>query len=482
MYFLTTKNVDDLVSLTASSEVATFEVTKLQDPLGSARWRSTGLSPSVTGQFDSAKTIDFWGVWYHNSDLKGRARLLLANTEAELTSAPLLDENTYMWPGNQFLHSYNFNTVADVDFGDVLDQGAGSSFTVEIRYSTTTTGVTQTLASKKAPTGAGWSIFVSSGDDLVVFIDDGATGLSAIIVDVASSLDGEFHYLRVEFDRVLQVIRTYLDNVLIATSGTIAVVGSLANAISLVVGKLGGAGTDFWTGLLDEFRFWSVVPPTVILPDQELWVLSLPAGLELYWRANEGTGAVATDESTNGFNGTITNGSWNLVSREFIEGFKDIYGYTHQRALIATPISALWFRIEFDFTGNVDGFVQGGALFLDDLFRLALGPVDGLRFTPTSRALFENLMAAGGLSRGGGSEKRNLTGARLPTMTEAEAFDQFVQLYSERREVLPVGVVLDEDELIHPLDYMYYGYLSLNAGVARRDVTKFDTTFNIVEP
>lgn len=245
MYFLSTEIVNNLATLVASEEVSTFEVTNIQDPLGSKRWRSTTLTPHIYGQFESAKTITAWPSFYTNARSGDQARLRLASSQANLTASPVLD-----------------------------------------------------------------------------------------------------------------------------------------------------------TGLVN------------------VW----PTGSDL-------SGWFATGQP----------------------------GYVHQRATIASPVSASWFRIDYDYTGNADGYVEVGALLLDVRFTPGRGNEWGWVYQPTSRASHEVAYAAGGIGRGGGTFKRNAK-FRFPAMSEADMFGTFDALLRERRNVKPAGVVLDEDEATYPQNYIFYGY------------------------
>lgn len=267
MYFLTTEIVDNLATLVASEEVATFEVENIQDPLGSKRWRSTGLTPYIYGQFESAKTITAWGSWYTNARSGDQARLRLADTQANLTAAPALD-----------------------------------------------------------------------------------------------------------------------------------------------TGKV-----DIW-----------------------------PAGSDL--------------------------SSWFATGQP---------GYVHQRATIGSPVSASWFRIDYDYTGNADGYVEVGALFLDARFTPGRGHLWGWTYHPVSRSGYEVAYAAGGLGRGGGTFKRGASFS-FPAMSTADMLGTFDVLLRERRDVKPVGVVLLEDEATYPMSYMFYGYPTV------RDISNpyvgFQLEVTITEP
>lgn len=246
MYFLSTKIVDELTTLGASEEALAVE--NIQDPLGSARWRSTGLTPYLYGQFSASLTIDAWGSWYTNARSGDQARLRLADTQANLTAAPALD-----------------------------------------------------------------------------------------------------------------------------------------------------------TGLVD------------------IW----PAGSDL--------------------------SSWFGTGQP---------GYVHQRATIPVPVAATWWRIDYDYTGNADGYVEVGALFLAQLLRPERAHEWGWRYRPAPRGSYTVGYAGGGEGRGGGAWKRGCS-FRFPSMEEGDAFGGFDTMLRERRTVKPVGVVLLEDNTTKPMHYMHYGYLDV---------------------
>jgi len=115
MWILSLETLENCLSLTASEEagvgagVGTFKVSNLQNPLPTTVWRSTGLTPFIVGNFGDGASIpiektiavDTWGAWYTNARDGDQARLRLADTEAALTSAPLIDSGLLdVWPGS----------------------------------------------------------------------------------------------------------------------------------------------------------------------------------------------------------------------------------------------------------------------------------------------------------------------------------------------------------------------------------------------
>lgn len=316
MYFVSTKITDDLESLTASSEVATFEAINLQDPLGSFKWRSEGTTAFIEGEFTEEQLIDFWGLWYCNAQVLDYARLRLADSQSELVTNPMVDVVDFVrrdprqgWP---FGGAYAFDGTAFVDFGDVLDQGAGTDFAVSIRFRTEVTGINNGLANKLSGLVAGWQIRIDSSNVLTATIFDGIDTESAT-TDATPFQDGLWHEARMEVDHTLEVMRLYVDGALMDTSADISAVGDLSNTVSLAVGAGAGIVADLFDGQLDEFRFWDGTLPTAAESAAGLaaeFTAPIPVTLGLYWKANEGSGTTATDETSNGFDGTITNGFW----------------------------------------------------------------------------------------------------------------------------------------------------------------------------
>lgn len=142
-------------------------------------------------------------------------------------------------------------------------------------------------------------------------------------------------------------------------------------------------------------------------------------------------------------------------------GTGDLSGWPHihQREIIASPAAATWFRIDFDFTGNTDGFVQFGALPLDARFEPVLGHASGWELIPRASATFANLLADGSIGKGGGIHKRDAR-FTLVSLSRDEAYGEFRDILRQTNETLPVLVVLDEDDDVYPMDSMFYGYMT----------------------
>lgn len=134
--------------------------------------------------------------------------------------------------------------------------------------------------------------------------------------------------------------------------------------------------------------------------------------------------------------------------------------YVHQRSFITTspaPISALWFRIDFDFSTNPDGYVQLSTLMLCESVTPQIGhqtPWDG---SNTTRAMNQSILAGGGLSRGSGSNKRPVNFQLI--MSDDEYSRELDPILRERRQQKPIGVILNENENNHPMNEMFFGYV-----------------------
>lgn len=206
-----------------------------------------------------------------------------------------------------------FAAAGDVSYGDVLDQGATDSFTVEWVFGSTTAGTNKAFGTKKNSTAnadAGWRVNFNATDNVVFNVSDGTNAVSAASTALTAYLNGSKRRLSCVVNRSTQLITIYVDGVTVGTSGSISAVGSLANAIALKVG--GGAGVSSWSGELDDFRFWPYARTQAQIQGamhRELTAAEA-AGCGIYSNYNEGSGASAGDTSGNGRTGTITSATW----------------------------------------------------------------------------------------------------------------------------------------------------------------------------
>jgi len=475
MYIVTPQVVKDLLALTADEEVSTFEVTKLQDQLPSLRWRSTSVCPFIQGQFDKARTIDHWSLWYTNSDIGGFFRLRLADTQPELLTNPVVDFYDYVFPSiagtaGKFFGALRFTGTGDVDYGNILDQTTGS-FSYQFRIRRTTTSTTQLVFTKKqnsAASTAGFYFEIRNTDGPRALIADGVTRVQTQPGGNPVPTD-RFETYTVVVDRTADELLLYAGIALIGGPEDISAVGSLTNTKDLLLAA-DGVG-NMGTVDIDELRFWSkalvandLIAGGIADVTQELDVLNLDSGLELYSRFNDCEAVVATDESGNGNDGVITNGPLINVSNftTLLEPDLSKFDHIHGRGIISNPVESSFFRMDFNFNGNVDGFVQIGNLVLedqDDRFIISNRHVTGWSPAMFARGVNNIELMAGGLDKGGGEFKVGATVA-CNGMLRAELWDGLLPLLRGRAGIKVVGAVLNDQYKDFPQSVMYFGYLT----------------------
>lgn len=139
--------------------------------------------------------------------------------------------------------------------------------------------------------------------------------------DTAVSLN-EWHHFAATVDVSTDTVQIYIDGILQTNEAN----GTFTNAVfdntnshSISIGAT-SAGTERFTGDIDEVRVYNRV-----LSATEIWNLyqaggganvnsadsqsdALERGLAGYWKLDDGSGTSATDASTNGSTGTLTNG------------------------------------------------------------------------------------------------------------------------------------------------------------------------------
>jgi hypothetical protein len=227
----------------------------------------------------------------------------------------------------------DFDGVDDsVSFGDVLDQGASDSFSVEMLVSVPPPAESGVFASKipvvNNNTQVGWAIWRWSGSAGGIFITlgDGASGdFIELGFDASAYYDSRERRLSLVVDRAAQRAYIYFDGNLLNLGGTdISAIGSFANSTALLLGR-DGTG-NFLDAAMRDFRFWTVArtQAQIVASLRAGSVSSTAAGLALYAPMTEGFGQKTSDRTGNSRHGTITGASW-------IEVTKTWYFSTRQR-------------------------------------------------------------------------------------------------------------------------------------------------------
>jgi hypothetical protein len=104
---LASPKLSDVGTLTASSQVATFEAANLQRMSPGKKHRSTTLSFYYEGNLGGAKTIRVVSLWGANAVAATTWRVRFATSQANLTAAPSWDsESISFWPGGADLSGW----------------------------------------------------------------------------------------------------------------------------------------------------------------------------------------------------------------------------------------------------------------------------------------------------------------------------------------------------------------------------------------
>lgn len=212
-----------------------------------------------------------------------------------------------------FFGVVEFDGTGEGDFGDILDQTTGS-FSIQIRIKRTSVGTFERVFCRRDGellADIGYCGFVKTDNGYRAQISDGIA--DPTVVSASSISMTTFETYTTVVDRDNDLLLLYREDTLEDTV-SIAGLGSLSNAQNFYLGR-NGSGPDTPTVILGELRFWSVALTAAEVADNyagELDTNNLPDGLELYWRMREGSGTVATDETTNSFNGTLLDPIWGI--------------------------------------------------------------------------------------------------------------------------------------------------------------------------
>ena len=200
----------------------------------------------------------------------------------------------------------------EVSMGDpaILDFIATDDFTVELKYKSVGSGLKVMMAKKDsiADASAGYSLHISDAV-LQATIADGATAANDQIALAAH--DNTWRHAAFTVDRTLDELEVYSEGVASGTPTDITSIGSLATTEKFNI--MGDESGNFWDGVIDEVRVWSVKrTPAQILDNigNEIESPESDATLVGYWKMNEATSAtMAPDESGNGNDGTLAGGA-----------------------------------------------------------------------------------------------------------------------------------------------------------------------------
>jgi hypothetical protein len=141
-----------------------------------------------------------------------------------------------------------------------LDFNASISFTYEVWFKTSTTGVVQLIAGKKNGVGpaAGYAVYVTAANLVQCIVSDGTNSKSSANPSTTVT-DGAWHHVACVVNRTAQTITQYLDGAA-QTPGDLtspSVIGSVDSAQNFRVGATGASTPgSFFNGQIDDVRVY----------------------------------------------------------------------------------------------------------------------------------------------------------------------------------------------------------------------------------
>ncbi len=150
-----------------------------------------------------------------------------------------------------------------------------------------------------------------TGDYTEACLSDGTVYCSAFMTGEPTL--NVWHHMFVTVDTGYNELKTYRNGVLFQTVD-ITALGSLDNAFDLRIGIGNGNGSDF-QGTIDDVRVYNrVVSPTEVfaLYACHADAADITSNLQGHWALDESAGTNASDETANGYDGTLNgNPTWN---------------------------------------------------------------------------------------------------------------------------------------------------------------------------
>lgn len=202
-----------------------------------------------------------------------------------------------------------FDGVNDyIDLG-TDNRGISTAMTINMWVKTSATGVAQYIAGKY--NGAnGFLLYMNTSGKLLIDGRDGAGGYKSSGASITSINDGQWHYISGVIDVSIGYWGVGVDGVM-ETVGTLATGVTLASPASLTVGTY---TTNYATISADMVNIWDFGQGEVqVQNSMNNCLAGTESGLVALMHLDEGSGTVATDQSTTAINATLINmaaGAW----------------------------------------------------------------------------------------------------------------------------------------------------------------------------
>lgn len=233
----------------------------------------------------------------------------VATTDYGLSLNPNNPNETTIWD----------NTNDAVTITDVENMGT-TALSVEMWVKTT--GTDEAFFSYANSAGDNAFLLYSVGDQIRIQVNDGAESINTGSTNIR---DGQWHHIAATYDSSetdgTLSAKIYLDGAAVATTGTASTAAIVANGTIMlgqdqdVIGSVGAApdATDAasaFSGEMNEVRVWDDVRDQAeIQANMDRQLNGDEAGLVGYWDFDAGSGAITIDQSGNGNDGVLTNGT-----------------------------------------------------------------------------------------------------------------------------------------------------------------------------
>jgi len=186
------------------------------------------------------------------------------------------------------------------------DIAAGNELTVcgWLWVNSTSQGTNRTILAKRdtyAPTDMRWQISINNGNNF--FIGRSGSTITFTTYGNAHPKNSWYHFA---ITKDASTTNLYINGVLVDSMGAFTFGSDTAAAIK--IGAAGTTSTDFFRGMMDKLKVYSVLltPAEVI---EEYFTSLVTRSIVANYEFNEGSGATATD-SAGSNTGTITNATY----------------------------------------------------------------------------------------------------------------------------------------------------------------------------
>jgi hypothetical protein len=207
---------------------------------------------------------------------------------------------------NSFSLEFN-GTDEYVTVDNVAPNLEGTEGTLSIWVKIDTTTSTRTMFQARVDSNNYVTLFYHAGSNELRFTYR-AGGQSDVLASTdAIEGDGNWHHVAATWSGSANDISLYLDG---ALQGDDSISGTWAGSMVLCDIAQDTTGNKYFLGKITEVGvFTTVVPIGNLFDSDDYGPINLTgmAGLEGYWRFNEGSGEIADDSSGNGFEGNLIN-------------------------------------------------------------------------------------------------------------------------------------------------------------------------------